>query len=334
MTFTTRLANHIMTAPARLAMPIGVYAGLPLTGATVRQVVSDAGAQTAAVLALHEELSLNFLLTAMDLSAEAEAFGCTIRMDDAEIPTVLGRLVTDAAAIDALPVPQPGAARMAVHLETVRRLVAAQPGVPILGGMIGPFSLAGRLYGVSDFLEAAALDPELVEQLLEKVTPFLAAYAQAFRAAGAWGVVMAEPAAGLLSPRSLARFSTAYVRRIVDAVQDADFAVVLHNCGARLTHLSHILPSGAEILHFGAPMDLPAALDQVDGAVILAGNLDPTAVFYSGTPETVSTQAQRLLDAAGTRRNFVLSSGCDLPPGTSVANVATLFAAVRVSQPG
>jgi uroporphyrinogen decarboxylase len=329
MTAPSRLTRYILEAPSRLVMPIGVYAGLPLTGASVRQVVSDAQAQTEAVLALHEHCRLDFLLTAMDLSAEAETFGCTIRMDNAEIPTVIGRLVTDAAGIDALPAPQPGDARTAIHLATVGNLVRAVSGRPILGGMIGPFSLAGRLFGVSELLEAAALEPELVERLLDKVTPFLTAYARAFRAAGAWGVVMAEPAAGLLSPRALARLSTPYVRAIVEAVQDADFTVVLHNCGARLAHLAHILPAGARVFHFGAPMDLPAALEQVGDAAISAGNLDPTAVFYQGMPQTVQEQATRLLDAVGARPNFVLSSGCDLPPGTPVPNVEALFAAAR-----
>ncbi len=334
MTASPRLTRYILHASHRLTMPIGVYAGLPLTGATVRQVVSDARAQTEAVLALHEHCRLDFLLTAMDLSAEAETFGGTIRMDDAEIPTVLGRLVTDAAGIDALPAPQPGDGRTAVHLATVGNLTRTAGGTPILGGMIGPFTLAGRLFGVSELLEAVALEPELVERLLDRVTPFLIAYAQAFRAAGAWGVVMAEPAAGLLSPRALARFSTPYVRAVVETVQDAEFGVVLHNCGARLAHLPHILPAGAQVFHFGAPMDLPAALDQVGATAILAGNLDPTAVFYQGTPQTVQEQAACLLDAVGARPNFVLSSGCDLPPGTPVANVEALFAAARARQPG
>ena len=40
----------------------------------------------------------------------------------------------------------------------------------------------------------------MVETVLEKVTEFLIAYTKAFKEAGANGVVMAEPAAGLLSP--------------------------------------------------------------------------------------------------------------------------------------
>ena len=76
-------------------MPIGVYAGLEITGATVKDVVTDAQAQTEAVLALHERFNTRVLLTAMDLSVEAEAFGSEVRLSADEIPIVIGRLVTN-----------------------------------------------------------------------------------------------------------------------------------------------------------------------------------------------------------------------------------------------
>jgi uroporphyrinogen decarboxylase len=323
----TDLARFILSYPGRLVMPIGVYAGLDLTGGSVRAAVSDPAAQAQAVLALHQRLHTPVLLTAMDLSAEAEVFGCAIRMPEDEIPTVLGRRVASLEEIAALRDPQAGDRRTAVHLEACRRLVAASGGAPVLGGMIGPFSLAGRIFGVSEALEATAAGPEPVLALLEKTTRFLAAYAAAFRQAGAAGVIIAEPAAGLLSPRGLAAFSAPFVRRIVEEVERPNFGVILHNCGARLAHLPRVLESGAGIYHFGAPMDLPAALERVDAQTILCGNLDPSAVFHAGTPASVAAAARALLAGAGPRRNFVLSSGCDLPPGTPIANLEALYAA-------
>jgi len=319
----TRFSEYIVDRPQRLAMPIGIYAGLEITGATVRQAITNVDAQAKAALALHEALHTAVVLTGMDLSVEAETFGSQIRISDNEVPTVVNRLVKSPEEIRALPIPKVGSGRTPVYLEAARQLadIGRKQGIPVLGGMIGPFSLAGRLFGVSEALEISATDPQTLIALLEKVTPFLIDYARAFRQAGAAGVIMAEPAAGLLSPRGLGQFSALYVKRIVEAVQADEFSIVLHNCGARLVHLPKVLESGAAIYHFGAPMDLPAALKAVDGKVILGGNLDPTAVFYSGTPETVSAQAIALLDAARPYPKFFMSSGCDLPPGTPVANI-------------
>ena len=91
---STQFTDFILNYPGRLAMPIGVYAGLEMTGASVRQAVCDPAAQSQAVLALHRHFQTPVMLTATDLSAEAEAFGCTIRMPEDEIPTVIGRLAS------------------------------------------------------------------------------------------------------------------------------------------------------------------------------------------------------------------------------------------------
>lgn len=310
-------------------MPIGIYAGLEITGASVQAAVSDPQVQADAILALHKQFDTIALLTAMDLSAEAEAFGCTVRMDDEEIPTVLGRRVTSPEEIAALPVPEVGTARTAVHLQTVRNLAARAGGLPILGGVIGPFSLAGRIFGVSEALEMSLSDPEALDALVAKAAAFLAAYVGAFRDAGAAGVIMAEPTAGLLSPRGMGRFSSPYIKQIIEATRSDDFTLVYHNCGAKVIHLPRILETGAEVFHFGEPMDIVSALPMVDSHIILGGNLDPTSVFYSSTPGEVRQLTRKLLDNTRDYRNYFISSGCDLPPHTPIENLEAFYSEVR-----
>ncbi|MDH4198330.1 MAG: methylcobamide--CoM methyltransferase, partial [Candidatus Aminicenantes bacterium] len=84
----TRFARFVLEHPGRLGMTIGAYAGLGLTGAAVEDIVTSAAAQTDATLALHETFGTPVLLTAMDLSAEAETFGSEVRLTKDEIPTV------------------------------------------------------------------------------------------------------------------------------------------------------------------------------------------------------------------------------------------------------
>jgi uroporphyrinogen decarboxylase len=310
-------------------VPIAVYPGIELTGASIKQIVTDPQAQYETVAALQEHFQMPVVLSAMDLSAEAEAFGAEIRLIGDEIPTVIGRRLTSVDEFAHLDVPQPGAARTHVHLEAAQ-LMTHLPGHPVvLGGIIGPFSLAARLFGVSETLELSVNDPEALHTLLERTTQFQIAYGEAFKRTGVNGLVMAEPAAGLLSPRALGRFSSAYVRQIVQALRDDHFDIVLHNCAARSMHLKYVLESDARLLHFGEPMDVNTALTQVPEDVTIMGNLDPSRVFVSSTPEQVTAETQKLLALAGGRRNFVPSSGCDLPPDTSLRNLEAFFAAVR-----
>ena len=312
-----------------MALPIATYPGLVLTGGTVRQAVTDPEAQFEAVAALHARYRTPVVLSAMDLSAEAEAFGCALHASEDEIPSVTGRLVTSLAQAKRLPVPQPGDRRTAVYLETVRRLKALASRPLVLGGCIGPFSLAARLVGVSEALELTLTEPDLMAAVLEKSAAFLSAYARAFKEAGADGLIMAEPAAGLLSPRSLAAHSSAYIKHIAAVVQDGQFAVILHNCAARLVHLPAILETGLITYHFGPPMDLSAALSKVAPDVVLCGNLDPVGVFCQLAPAEVTARAADLLSRTAAHSNYVLSSGCDVPVGAPLANLDAFYAAVK-----
>ena len=320
--------RFVLNSPRRLALPIATYPGLALTGAKVSDLVTNPQAQLEAQSALHARYRTPFVLSAMDLSAEAEAFGCSVTISEGEIPTVTGRLVGTMEEADRLPVPQPGDKRTSVYLETVRGLRKLDGRPLVLGGCIGPFSLAARLAGVREAMELTLTEPELMHTLVEKSARFLASYLEAFQIAGANGILMAEPAAGLLSPRGMAAFSSSYVRQIAGAsADDPAFTVILHNCAAKLVHLPAVLASGLRTFHFGAPMDLVAALDGVSTDTVLCGNLDPARVFVQMRPSEVRASAGRLLAAMEGRRNFVLSSGCDVPPNTPLANLDAFFSA-------
>jgi len=310
-------------------MPIAVYPGLALTGAKVSDVVTNPRVQFDAQVALRERHRSPFALSAMDLSAEAEAFGCTIMMSDTEVPTVAGRLVSNLEQAKRLLVPQPGDRRTAVYLEVVQ-LLRDLPGEPfVFSGCIGPFSLAARLVGVSEAMELTVAEPELLHTLLEKCAAFLAKYLKAFKAAGAHGVIMAEPAAGLLSPRGMAAFSSAYIKSIAADAGDGAFTILLHNCAAKLLHLRAILETGLKTFHFGAPMDIVGALGKVSPDVVLCGNLDPAAVFLQAPPAEVTARTAQLLAATAAHRNFVISSGCDVPPTARLASLDAFYQAVN-----
>lgn len=324
----SELSERILTASHRLAMPVLSFPGAGLAGTTVRGMVTDPALQTAAQLALHDRLKTPFMMSAMDLSTEAEEFGATILMEDWEVPTVTGRLVTTMEEIERLQVPSVGSKRTTVYLRTVEQLRGSGRNAIILGGMIGPFSLAGRLFGVSEALAETAGDPGAMHALLAKATTFLSAYAAAFKAAGAHGLVIAEPTAGLMSPQSAALFSSPYVKQIREAVEDASFAVILHNCGARISHLQATLASGAHILHFGKPMDIVSALAQVPEGTVLCGNLDPSEVFVGLSAGEVAERTATLLAKTAARRNFVISSGCDIPAGAPMQNLEAFFRTV------
>lgn len=306
-------------------MTIGIYPGAALAGMTIMDVVNSCNNQVSASLALAHRFNTQFVLSAMDLSVEAGAFGSRIQMTQHEVPAVVDRIVTSLSDAQRLVVPKLGAGRTAMFTNVVSRLHAVYPNKFVLAGCIGPFSLAARLAGTSEALELTLKEPELMHTLLEKSTEFLTQYVLGFRNAGASGIIMAEPTAGLMSPKGLAEFSSAYVRRIAEAIGDDRFAIILHNCTAKLVHLPAILETGLSSFHFGAPMDIVTALSEVPTDVVLCGNLDPSGVFVQSTVDGVRDRTNELLAATRGKKNFVPSSGCDLPGKTPLNNLRAFF---------
>ena len=331
--FETMLQKYRSAEKPLPAIPIAVYPGLKLINKRVCDLTHDAQVQADAVSALHERYTTSVLLSAMDLSAEAEAFGCTIYESETEIPTVMGNLITCRESAQDLNVPEAGNARTAVYIETVRRLRDRYPHEPILGGCIGPFSLASRLAGVSETLLLTMTDPEYVKILLQKSVRFLTAYIREFIENGADGMLMAEPAAGLLSPKGMREFSSSHIAAIRQCVEeyDSEFALIVHNCAAKTKHLDALLETGCRHFHFGSPMAMTETLERVRPEITIYGNLDPSAVFCLSAPEETASQTRELIRKTGGYKNFGISSGCDLPPQTPIDNLDTFFEVVATT---
>ena len=63
---------------------------------------------------------------------------------------------------------------------------------PVFAGCIGPYSLAGRLYDMSEIMMLIYINPEAANSLLKKCSDFILRYCMALKATGVNGVVMAE----------------------------------------------------------------------------------------------------------------------------------------------
>lgn len=312
------------------ALPILSFPCVSLLGITVRELISDGERQAEGMRLVAERVPSAASVSLMDLSVEAECFGAEVRFSESEVPTVTGRLIHDMDEAEALAVPAVGSARSGIYLHAIRRAAEYITDRPVLAGMIGPFSLAARLLDVSEIMMDCYDDPDMVEVVLDKVTAFLIEYARAYKEAGANGIMMAEPVAGLLSPALEEEFSSPYVKRIVDAVQDDHFAVIYHNCGDNTPRmLDSILSTGAMAYHFGNAVDLREMLERIPSDVVVMGNVDPAGVLRMGNPDSVREATRALRARCGAYPNFVLSSGCDIPPMTPWENIDAFFAAAE-----
>ena len=311
------------------AVPVMTHPGIELNGNTVHEAVSNGRVHYEAVMKLTQLYHCAAACTIMDLTTEAEAFGAEIAFSDEAVPAVSSRLLPDAESIYRLQVPSLSAARIPQYLKA--NLLAAKEikGRPLFSGSIGPFSLAGRLYDMSEIMVLIYENPDAAHTLLQKCTDFIAKYCMALKQTGANGVVMAEPAAGLMSNDDCKTFSSQYVKQIVDKVQDDNFIVVLHNCGNTGHCTEAMVATGAAAYHFGNKCKMEEVIKEVPPTALAMGNIDPVSVFKDGTTEEMRKVVVDLLEKMKNYPNFVLSSGCDTPPHTPIENINAFFSALE-----
>ena len=284
-----------IASPAKKPLPILSFPSVQLLDVSVRELVVSSDLQAQGMKLVADRVDSAAAVSMMDLSVEAEAFGANIVFSDDEVPTVVGAIITDR---------------------------------PVFAGVIGPFSLAGRLMGVTDAMFFCYDEPDMVHTILEKVTQFTISYINAFKAVGANGVMMAEPLGGLLSPAMAEEFSHTYVRKIVEAVQTDEFAFVYHNCGDNVPLMKEgIYNLGAMGYHFGDAIHLADMFAGAPADALIMGNVSPSAQFRSGTPASIREVTQKVMAECSGNPNFVISSGCDIPPQSAWENIDSFFSA-------
>lgn len=307
-------------------MPLLSFPAAQLVNASVYSFTHDAALQSEGIVRLTEELHPAAAICMMDLSVEAEAFGCNIRSEEYEVPVVTDILISDEDDAENILIPQVGVARTGLYIDAARMAKKKISDIPVIAGIIGPFSLAGRLMDVSETLMNCIAEPELVHTVLKKTTAFLKSYAEAYKAVGINGIVMAEPLAGILSPQLESEFSAPYVKEIIDFVQDDDFIVIYHNCGPNVPLMTDsITANGAMAYHFGDAIDIETVLEKMPCDKPVMGNISPVAEFVNGTPESMRKAVSSLKEKCKGYPNFVLSSGCDIPWNAKWENIRAFF---------
>ena len=326
----SRLLWDVARSDTHRALPILSFPAAQKLGVTVEQLVKSSALQADTMALIAAQTDTLAAVSLMDLSVEAEAFGAKVQFFTDEVPAVVGQLVCDLDEAEELEIPDLSKGRASTCVEGIRLAKERITDKPVLAGMIGPYSLAGRLMDVTEIMYVCYDEPEAVHVVLNKVTDYLIRYAGAMKQAGADGIVIAEPLAGILSPDMAQEFSHPYVKKIAAAMADEDFAVIYHNCGNAVCHmLPGIFSIGATAYHFGNAVDMAEVMENAPADALCMGNVDPASQFVQGTPESMTAATRELLEKCGHYKNFVISSGCDIPFHAKWDNIQAFFDALK-----
>lgn len=317
----------------RIGVPIfGAYQA-PLTGTTIRENMVDGRAQFETiekfVLAYKPDL---VMCTMADLTAEAEACGCRIKMPEDALPSVVGHLPIETIEdVFQLKVPDPlSAGRLPVFLEATR-LFSKRFALPQMAIATGPFTLAAEIMGVDIIARKVMKDPTLVHALMDYSFKVSLTYCRALTQAGADFIGLGDPSCSLLSAKAFRKFILPYQQQLIDALP---VPVVTHICG-KANHLVELIcQSGAAGMSLDSPTELAALKDRVPPGTMIFGNLSPVDIIMMKNPAEVRRATHELMQQMEDTPNFAVMSGCDLPLDTPLANVEAMIGAIKEYRPG
>lgn len=322
----TSLIDIVRKSERLPVVPLMGFPGVQITQSSLKQNGFNWGTQFWTLSELAGHFQPDGMFTFMDLSVEANALGLPVRFPVGESPSVEQPMVktqTDLHRFYKMDVLADG--RVHVFIETMK-LMKRHLKTVCGGYVVGPYTLAALMMGASETAIAVIDDPDLLHETLIFTTYVITRYANALANAGADMVAILEPTAVMLSPKQYREFSGQYTKQIILQMKALP---ILHICGNTKHLIKPMVETGAQALSLDSLVELDAVAAQVPENVVLIGNINPTAVMVDESPQGVYDQTCDLIQRMKPYPNFILSTGCDLPPETPLANIKAFMDAGR-----
>lgn len=309
----------------RLVAPLVGFPGVEMIGSTIKIAQQNFGEHYKAIRRLVDAFQPDLIFPLMDLSVEANALGRYTIFPQGESATVpkdvfsmkdLERLGNINITFDS---------RLRGYVETVKMMCVTLPPNIMKGAyVVGPFTLAGLMMGAEDAVVSTLLDPKSLHALCHFTTERIQEYIQMLLSAGADLICILEPSAVMLSPAQFSEFSAIYIRHITTSFKYSGANFVYHTCGNTMHLVEKMADAGVNGVSLDSAdtgVDLPAVASKISKEVVVIGNINPATTMRFGTPDNVRREARELLKKMAPFPNFVLSTGCDLPQETPIANI-------------
>ena len=211
--------------------------------------------------------------------------------------------------------------------------------VPLIGFSGSPWTLATYMVegGSSrDFARIKTMayqQPEMLEELLSKLSVAVTDYLQAQIDAGVHAVQIFDTWGGALSDNAYRQFSLAFMHQIVTSLQKRNgrsVPIILFTKGGG-QWLESIADTGCDAVGLDWTVDIGAARSRIGDRLALQGNMDPAVLRAS--PARIRDEVARVLASYGSGPGQVFNLGHGITPDIDPANVSALVDAVQELSP-
>ena len=300
-----------------------------ITGAYFPEVHGDGVLMSKLAEAAYTVMGLEGFRVPYDLCIEAEAFGCELKPGNSESPPSVIRPAENVFfPEDCGEIFKRG--RFPVIFKALSELRSKYANrLPIYGGVVGPITLAGHLFGPNQILRLMIKDPERVSSIFSDVCTFSSCYANRMLEAGANVVFIIDPTASgdMISPRHFERFLLPAYRLLR---KNITAPIILHICGDTSMHLRFIADSGFEGFSFdGAKVTAAQVAEVLRGRMTICGDI-PVDLMLHGQPREIQAAAFKAMDHGV----HIVMTSCGIPIHSPMANVTAMVEAVKAYNEG
>ncbi len=223
--------------------------------------------------------------------------------------------------------------RIRIYLEAIQLMKKELGGDILIRGNAdqGPFSLAMLSVGIMEFMMMLMDESieEKVKLLIDRALDVHLEFHHLVKDAGADITSFGDSSCGpdLISPELYRKFSLPYHVKLAEKLTSDGIITVCHICGNLDLILEDVVSAGFPAIEADYKTDISSAAQIMKGRAILFGPIDPSATFYSGTPEDVARETEEVLKLFP-GGGLVIGAGCALPAEVSEENIRAFCKAV------
>lgn len=278
-------------------------------------------------IAGHELVGFDAIRIPFCQTIEAEALGCEVFMGNDNIPVVVSHPY-HLGEKPLFPDDFLEKGRIPVLLEAISIIKREAKGIPLIVGVVGPFTIAGYLLGMTNLLMQMAISPEEISPYMEIALRAGETLARAIEERGADIICVEDMTAStdMISPDMYKDFVLPYHQRLFASIS---LPSILHICGNVTPIIEYMARSGADALSIDDKTDLLKAKQLAMGKTSLIGNINPSSVLLQGDEGKVREAVRRAI-----REGIdIVAPGCAIPLRAPLENLRAMVDEAHRTKP-
>ncbi|MFI3238292.1 MAG: uroporphyrinogen decarboxylase family protein [Lachnospiraceae bacterium] len=309
----------------------GVHAATVL-GYTATEVLTDGDKLIECLKEVNRLYKPSGLPVLFDLQVEAECLGCDLVWADDAPPSVSTHPLEGAEDLVTpcdCTIPKATDGRLPMILDSMKKIKAEVGEEVALYGLIcGPFTLATHLRGNDIFMDMYD-DEDAVVEFLAYCTKVAKAVAGYYIEAGMDVIAVVDPLISQISAAHFREFMSEPFGDLFDFIRDQGALSSFFVCGDATRNVEEMCLTRPDAISVDENVDIIAAKEVTDKYdVCIGGNIPLTTVMLHGSQLDNMKYVVELLDKMPSKKNFILSPGCDMPFNVPVENTIAVAQAV------